>query len=217
MLFISSLDMTRHLDIVQDAGNDIHGFMKSIQALAMQVVCYSADMETAGREDLLRLPIPRLPKPARELSDLFRHETMETFLSVWAQKRGFRIDHSVYHGPQIVWLQSGGLSARVDRISIFVVLQAPKSGGSEVDCVTGAVDGEAFAAPQSPSPKVFIRSPIGGSLFVKSTLDCQVGDIVVLEGGETILMRPKEDATGGEGICMLSTLHLTSPQMPEQE
>lgn len=64
----------RHLDSRLDI--EVRGTLLDIQQLAQQIVYYFEDMNYAeGRTHLLRLPIPLLPQPAIDLSNLF-HEKM---------------------------------------------------------------------------------------------------------------------------------------------
>jgi len=98
----------------------------------------------------------------------------------WAEGRGFRIERAIYHGPQILWLQGGGLLARQDRIAILIVIRQPR------------LRDEAAEVTTAPPSRGLVTSPIAtaGPLFVESPFECQVGDTIILEGGEKILVRP---------------------------
>lgn len=64
----------RPFDITLDVGT--RDTLYDIQKLARQIVCYYDDMDYAqGKTHLLRLPIPLLPQPAIDLSNLF-HDKM---------------------------------------------------------------------------------------------------------------------------------------------
>jgi len=136
-------------------------------------------------------------------------------MNKWAEKRGFRIERSPHHGPQIIWLQGGSLSAREDRISIFIVVRRPRSrgnGGSD-QAAEVITTGETPSVCQEPPSKVKTKSPISGPLFAESPFECQVGDVIILEGGEQLIVRPQDKGdTGPRGICMLAVLHRTTPK-----
>ena len=124
----------------------------------------------------------------------------------WAENRGFRIEKIVGR-PQIVWLKDDGVSAGKDRVSIFIVVPRPKPRGN------GGSD-ETPTALQEPPSKGVIKSPMGaaGPPFTHSLFECQVGDIIILEGGEQLLVRPqREGYTGPRDVCMLLVLRHTSP------
>jgi hypothetical protein len=99
----------------------------------------------------------------------------------------------------ILWLQSGGLTCESENITILIVLPRPKSKHSG-GIVEHATLGEL---------KVEVGSPIGGPLFSSSVHKCHVGDIIVLEGDERLLVR---EGTGLHGICMFCVMHRKVPK-----
>jgi hypothetical protein len=103
-----------------------------------------------------------------------------------------------YAGPQIIWIREGGVSAKIGRISFFIVLHRPKHR---------QVEPEGYM-PQEPPSEGIIDRPIAENQFVQSTFKCQVGDIIILEGGERLRSREEGDVSHYD-LCLLATLHST--------
>lgn len=130
----------------------------------------------------------------------------------WAKGRGIRIGKPIQPGSRIVWLKGGGVRTQKDRISIIIIIRRPQpqttggDGTAEVICETSVLRHE-------PTFKGVIKSPMGavGSPLAESRFECQVGDVIILEGAEQLLVRPPvEGDTGPRDICMVLILHQTS-------
>ncbi|KAK3385775.1 hypothetical protein B0H63DRAFT_473576 [Podospora didyma] len=188
-----------------DATHSVSG----IQKLAKQVLCYVEDMECVGeRDNLLRLPIPPIPEPVQMLNKAL-HEKMARPIFKWATERGFEIEREISHGPTVLWLQGGGITCPSDMVSILVFVQRPTpkhSGGAVVE-VTGG--GEGLAARQEPPFMGEVRTPITDPLFCSSMFECQVGDILLLEGGEKLVARRGIEPCD---VCMFCVMHRTTPR-----
>ncbi|KAL6695132.1 hypothetical protein J3F84DRAFT_376183 [Trichoderma pleuroticola] len=177
--------------IIQSTSANLSGAtISNIQALAEQVICYSKDMEyMPDRSDLLRLPATLLPSASLQLAFLPRtNQHMQDFLYTLANQKGFTIEsNQSYLEPQLLWLQSGGISTREDRLTFTVILPRPRGVNDETP---------------EPLSKGFIERPIGQGQFVRSSFQCRVGDIIILEGGERIWV-PREDNIEPCGVCLL--------------
>lgn len=131
-------------------------------------------------------------------------ETKAGAICRWAQKKGVCIKHTTE--PRIICLQGGGVAAGRDRISVLIVLPKPRTTDQSA---------EASAEKRSAHGPLFhgtMKSPaaVGGPHFVESRFDCQVGDIIILEAEEQILV----DSEGrgdlrDHNISMLGILHHT--------
>lgn len=140
-----------------------------------------------------------------------------------ASSRGFHIERPIYRGPNLLWLRGGSLWAGENRISILIIVPRPKPRHNKQHETNGTTEvitaGETLAALQEPPSKGIVRSPIAGPLFAESLIECQVGDVIVLEGREGLHVRTdgKEgdmrppDIRLPRGICMLSARYRTSP------
>lgn len=130
----------------------------------------------------------------------------------WAEARGFRIGKIIQPGPRIIWLQGDGVATREDRISISIIIQRPKARGNGGSDEAAEVTRETSAARQEPTSKGVVRSPMvaAGPPFVESPFECQVGDVVILEGAEQLLVRAQQEGdTGPRDICMVLVLYQT--------
>lgn len=114
----------------------------------------------------------------------------------------------------ILWLRGGAISAKEEQISIFVVLPRPKSRASGQDRFGESAQSqepqsvasqESVSSQESPSVGVIERS-IGPGQFVSSSFRCQVGDVIVLEGGGRLWLRKKGDIEPRD-ICLLALLY----------
>jgi hypothetical protein len=61
---------------------------------------------------------------------------------------------------------------------------------------------------EEPPSEGIIDRPIAENQFVQSTFRCQVGDIIILEGGERLRSREAGDVDPHD-LCLLATLHTT--------
>ena len=91
------------------------------------------------------------------------------------------------------------MSAKIGRISFFTVLRRPKHR---------QVEPEGYMSQQEPPSEGVIDRPIAENQFVQSTFKCQVGDIIILEGGERLRSREERDVNPHD-LCLLATLHST--------
>lgn len=204
--------------------------LSDIQKLACHVSCYCEDMAyVPERSDLLRLPKSLLPDPAQRLHKLLHDNVImvracaqyilpdnrsykltrikkKSVLSRWAKDRGIVMNlENRFSGPQIIWLQSGGVFNKKDRLSFFVLLQRP----------IRHTEATANRAREEPPSECIIERPIADNRFVESSLQLQVGDIIVLEGEERLRTRDQGEIDHCD-LCMISTLHSTSDQMEEK-
>ncbi|KAK4170669.1 hypothetical protein QBC36DRAFT_127657 [Triangularia setosa] len=158
-----------------------------IQELASQVVCYPDEMKPTDRDDLLRLLV--LPQVVQTLNNVL-HEKISEPISQWARERKFGIEPAICNGPAILWLKYGGLECPSGKIVILIIVPRPRHRGEIVEGAEAATSG-------------VVKSPIGGGLSVSSVLECHVGDIIVLEGNEQLLVRDRDI----RGICMFCVMH----------
>lgn len=101
-------------------------------------------------------------------------------------------------GPQIIWIRAGAMSTKQNRVMFLIVLRRPRHRNIEHTQESGAQE-------ETPAEGI-IERPIAENQFVQSTFKCQVGDIIVLEGGERIRAR-KEGDVGPPDFCLLATMH----------
>ncbi|KAL7942205.1 hypothetical protein V8C42DRAFT_160966 [Trichoderma barbatum] len=175
--------------------------LSDIRELFEQVVCYTEDMEYAlDRSDLTSFPMTLQPDPSIRVFSLFYHnKDVRDFLCTWADEKGFTIEFDGnYSGPQAIWLQGGAITLREDRISVLIILRRPKSRGADPKAVESVPS-------QEPLSKGIIERPICHQQFVRSSFQCQVGDVIVLEGGERLRARPEVDVQ--RDVCLLATLY----------
>ncbi|KAL7783404.1 hypothetical protein V8C37DRAFT_397291 [Trichoderma ceciliae] len=174
--------------------------LSNIQKLAEQIICCAEDMEYLPDDsDLMRIPTDLLPKTSLEL-DLLLHndKDVQTEISTFADKNGFIIDFGqLYLGPDIIWLQNGTWSVTENQTCFLIVLKRPESKGADV----------VYSTPvQEPPSYGIIERPIGHGPYVQSSFQCQVGDVIILEGGERLRIR-KEGDVEPRSVCFLATLH----------
>ncbi|KAK3332662.1 hypothetical protein B0T19DRAFT_416221 [Cercophora scortea] len=179
--------------------------MGTIRALAQQVVCSAEDMECADGEGVLRLPGLL---PAVETLNIAFHKLMRDPIFTWAKKRGYSIDVELQRGPTVVWFKSGGMTCGNDMVVMLIVVPRPKrSGGVEKD-VEGIFG--TTAAEQEVLSTGIIKSPVGGPIFVDSPFECQVGDMIILEEGEQILVKETTGPGNPKDFCVLCAVHSTT-------
>ncbi|KPA38943.1 hypothetical protein FLAG1_08212 [Fusarium langsethiae] len=172
--------------------------------LAGQVSCCSKDLDTQ-RPGLLKLPVPLMSQKALTLLTLF-YKTYNEKVNDWAGERGFTIEKPVFLGPQILLLQSGDVRIQHDRISIVIFIPIPKAieENEEIVATDEAMTTKTSSArPLEPHYRISIQSLVTGPVFAESSVECEVGDVLVLEGGEQLSLR-------GDDVCMLCTLHRTN-------
>lgn len=125
------------------------------------------------------------------------------------------------YGPQIIWLKGGGsIDVKENRLLISVVIpNLSELQLVEEDCGYRDPTVETSVASQAGasgvdlgalrSARVSITSPVYPGLEGRSSPDLEIGDTVILEEGERLLVD-----TGS--ICLISTLHITSSGMAGQ-
>lgn len=127
----------------------------------------------------------------------------QTAINTWANERRLNVDlERRYSGPQILWMQGGGVLSKKDRLSFLVVLRRPKHR------YVSHVEVASYLPEEEPHCEGIIERPVADSQFVQSTFRCEVGDIIVLEGEERLRCRKEGDADPRD-LCMLTTLHST--------
>ncbi|KAL7928118.1 hypothetical protein V8C35DRAFT_318870 [Trichoderma chlorosporum] len=178
---------------------DVSRALGNIQGLAQQVICYVEDMEyVPGRLDLMKIPPSLLPKTCMDLDHLLHeNKDIQDFLNAFANQNNFTIEVGrLYLGPDIIWLRGGDILAKENHISFLTVLQRPKSKGAEVH----------QTSVQEPPSSGIIERPIGEECYVHSSFRCQVGDVIILEGGERLRLRMEADIEP-RSVCLLAILH----------
>lgn len=130
----------------------------------------------------------------------------------WASGRGFRIEPRISNGPTIMWLKRDHVNCRDGWIAIFIVVPRPTTGreGTTIESGEAITIGESPAAPQEPPSSGLFKSPMTASLslLTVSRFNCQVGDIIILEGGEQLAV--EDEGTEPRDICMFCVMHRTS-------
>ncbi|KAK3690249.1 hypothetical protein B0T22DRAFT_441661 [Podospora appendiculata] len=162
--------------------------MGTIRALARRVVCSTEDMECADGEAF--------------------HKLMRDPTFTWAEKRGYSIDVELQRGPTVVWFKSGGMTCGNGMVVMLIVVPRPKrSGGVEEKDVEG-ISGTT-AAEQELLSTGMIKSPVGGPILIDSPFECQVGDMIILEEGEQILVKEITGPGNPKDFCVLCAVHST--------
>lgn len=80
---------------------------------------------------------------------------------------------------------------------------AEASLGSE----SGASSVDAGAAPRV---RVSITSPVASAFLAQSYPDLEIGDVIILEAREQLLLGAESSSTEAQSICLISALHITS-------
>jgi hypothetical protein len=93
-----------------------------------------------------------------------------------------------------------------------ITKERQETAGTDEEIITGTTTtGTTPAGLQEPPFKVVIKSPVSGPVFAESPVECEVGDVVVLEGGEQLRVRADERAASAPSdVCLLCALHRTS-------
>ncbi|KAG8664810.1 uncharacterized protein FPOAC1_013590 [Fusarium poae] len=146
-----------------------------------------------------------MSQKALTLLTLF-YKTYNEKVNDWAGERGFTIEKPVFLGSQILLLQSGDVRIQHDRISIVIFIPIPKAieDNEEIVATDEATTTKTSSArPLEPHYRISIQSLVTGPVFAESSVECEVGDVLVLEGGEQLSLR-------GDDVCMLCTLHRTN-------
>ena len=111
----------------------------------------------------------------------------------------------------ILWLQGGGISTRRERVTLLTFIRRPIHRRNS----PGPLDGELL--PKEPPFKGVIKRPIAEGQWAESSFMCQLGDILILEGGESLLtqmlkLESEQEQQGHRDLCMLTNLHRTRPR-----
>lgn len=117
-------------------------------------------------------------------------------LDTLANEKGFIINEQkqTLRGPQVVWLQNGEILAVEDRVCFAIVLQRPNNR------IINREEEIKEAEAQEWTTKCTIKRPIAPKQYVDSVVQCQVGDIIILEGDEELQL---DSSTQPHGICFL--------------
>jgi hypothetical protein len=95
-------------------------------------------------------------------------------------------------------------------VMLIVVPRPKRSDGVEKKDVEGT---PGTTAEEQPLSTGTIKSPIGSPILIDSPFECQVGDIIIIEEGEQILVK---ETTGPQGnlkvFCVLCAVHSTTPK-----
>ncbi|KAL7917290.1 hypothetical protein ACQKWADRAFT_307141 [Trichoderma austrokoningii] len=202
----------------------LYATLSSIRKSAKQVTCYLEDMQNVddNQPGLMRLPIALLPKAYLDLELLlFEDKNIQDILYKRVNEKGFNIifnKDTLKRG--ILWFRGGAISAKEEQISIFIILPRPKSRGEsaqsqepqsmanqEAVASQEALASQEAVASQEPPSMCVIERPISPGQFVSSSLKCQVGDVIILEGGERLWLRKKGDVELRRDICLLALLY----------
>jgi len=183
--------------------------LEVIRKSAEQVVCYREDMAFApGRSNLMTMQPP--PSSAKELSNVV-HASKATrdALHALADDRGLKIEFDKEESA-LLWLQGGGVSARQNRLSIFTFVRRPiHREDTAVESLPLTATGGPLA--EEPPFEGIVERPVADGQFVQSSFKCQVGGILILEGGERLRTRNPGDIEHRD-LCMVINLHPTRRQ-----
>jgi hypothetical protein len=188
-----------------------------IRNAAEQVICYIEDFVLVPkRSNLWRTR--SVPESAKTLSNLVHNSEVTVRLQLrlpeqdanliqkrdvlrnLADEKGFIIEFNTEESF-VLWLQGGGLSSQPDRITLFTFIRRPKGAAT-------AIDEEQL--DEEPLFEGIIARPIANGLWVQSSFACRLGEILILEGSEKVIL-PTDDARYRD-ICMLTNLHRTIPK-----
>ena len=87
---------------------------------------------------------------------------------------------------------------------VFIFIPRPKSDGAE------GLEGVSETTAKLSTG--MIRIPICDRSYVESPFECQVGDIIILEEGEQMLVRRMIESHGNpKDFCVLCAVHSTLP------
>ncbi|ROT39070.1 hypothetical protein SODALDRAFT_332502 [Sodiomyces alkalinus F11] len=175
---------------------------EELKKRAAQVQTRFEDMNSVPNvKGILRLP--GLPAIALELVR-FLYDRKREHINDWAKESGIRIHDKARLGPQVVWLHKVPVGA--NRLLISVVIPKPSQ-----DKKTEAATQQAVIPQQNElRSKVRVKRPIAEGLGAWSLLDLEVGDVIILEGNEELLIQSsKNDTIEARGICLLSAQHDT--------
>ncbi|KAF5964378.1 hypothetical protein FCOIX_13448 [Fusarium coicis] len=172
-------------------------YHKELHDRAKQIRCNPKDMvKVPGMDATFRLPSELNPAEGLDFTNFYYNQL-------------------VLYGPQILWLKDGGsIYVTENRLLICIVIphlsehqiaddecgyRGPKPETSLVSQAgASSLDSDAL-----PTVRVSITSPVSDGFAGRSFPDLEIGDVIILEAGERLLVD-----TGS--ICLISTLHVTS-------
>ncbi|EGU88886.1 hypothetical protein IWW34DRAFT_793823 [Fusarium oxysporum f. sp. albedinis] len=173
---------------------------KELHDCAKQIRCNPKDMvKVPGMDATFRLPNGLYPAEGLDFTNSYYNKL-------------------VLYGPQIFWLKDGGsIYVKENRLLICVVIpNLSEHQLAEEDCGYRGPTAETSVVSQAgasgvdlgalPRVRVSITSPVSHGFAGRSFPDLEIGDIIILEEGERLLV----DAGS---ICLISTLHITSSGM----
>ncbi|SCN98167.1 uncharacterized protein FFNC_10026 [Fusarium fujikuroi] len=126
-----------------------------------------------------------------------------------------KIFEPVLYGPQILWLKDGGsIYVTENRLLICIVIphlsehqiaddECGYRGPTPETSLISQAGASSLDSDALPTVRVSITSPVSDGFAGRSFPDLEIGDVIILEAGERLLVD-----TGS--ICLISTLHITS-------
>ncbi|KPA35340.1 hypothetical protein FLAG1_11968 [Fusarium langsethiae] len=166
-------------------------FHEELQRCAMQVKFRLDDMIPApDMHGAFRLPMSFLPESAIKLFKYF-YDQKRDYMFQWAKEKGLLLDKLTKFGPQIILLKRGEISAASNELSFSIVVPNPYK-------------------TQAGRVAVSITSAISNNIPAYSRRDLEVGDVLILEGLEKLLV-PYADATGTvQELFLVSAVHVAN-------
>ncbi|KAH7201223.1 hypothetical protein DER44DRAFT_812087 [Fusarium oxysporum] len=175
-------------------------YHKELHNRAKQIRCNPKDMvKVPGMDATFRLPNELYPAEGLDFTNFYYNQL-------------------VLYGPQIFWLKDGGsIYVRENRLLICIVIPdlseqqiADKECGYRGPTAETSLVSQAGASGVDsgalPRVRVSITSPVSDGFAGRSFPNLEIGDAIILEAGERLLV----DAGS---ICLISTLHVTSSEM----
>ncbi|KAG6989175.1 hypothetical protein Forpi1262_v018690 [Fusarium oxysporum f. sp. raphani] len=191
---------------------------KELHDCAKQIRCNPKDMvKVPGMDATFRLPNGLYPAEGLDFTNSYYNKLRDKMYR-WGRGKGLLITRKVLYGPQIFWLKDGGsIYVKENRLLICVVIpNLSEHQLAEEDCGYRGPTAETSVVSQAgasgvdlgalPRVRVSITSPVSHGFAGRSFPDLEIGDIIILEEGERLLV----DAGS---ICLISTLHITSSGM----
>ncbi|KAF4451432.1 hypothetical protein F53441_5600 [Fusarium austroafricanum] len=173
------------------------GLHEELQRWAKQVNFRFEDMiPTPEMPGVFRLPRPLLPESAIKLFKCFYDGKRDNIFQ-WAKGKGLLLDKLTKHGPQIILLRRSEISVARNEISFSIVVPNPYKAQT--------------AATQTGRVAVSITSSISSNIPAHSRRDLEVGDVIVLEELERLLVSGGDETVGEvRELFLVSTVHVAN-------